>query len=123
MTKTKSLKSQGKRLFEKRKLAKKPLRSLVSVTLKGKSSTSTLLEECSFQAPSSEIINRPPPYCSDLDETKKKVLLNWKQMKITKKREEALLKLDFIKNTAGFNDNMDSMRDFQNLIRGYSSSG
>ncbi|CAL0317484.1 unnamed protein product [Lupinus luteus] len=78
-------------------------------------SKKTLPEECSFKGPSSKSVNHPPPPCSNTCDTKK-VLSNWKQMKLSKKRKEALVNLDLIKNTAGFNDNMDSTRDFQNLI-------
>ncbi|KAF1892797.1 hypothetical protein Lal_00035441 [Lupinus albus] len=79
----KSWKSQGKRFSEKEKLAKKPLRSSISVALKGKSSENTLLGECCFKASSSKTIYHPPPSFSNPDNTKKKVLSNWKQMKIS----------------------------------------
>ncbi|OIW02865.1 hypothetical protein TanjilG_29641 [Lupinus angustifolius] len=97
----------------KEKSAKKPL---VSLALKGKRWKSTLLGECSFKPSSSKIgYHPPPPPCFNPDDTKK-VLSNWKQMRISKQRREAKVKLDLIKNTTGFTDNMDSMRDFEKLI-------
>ncbi|KAJ1389592.1 hypothetical protein SESBI_38210 [Sesbania bispinosa] len=43
------------------------------------------------------------------------VLSNWRQMKTQRRREAARLKLEQIKNTAAFEDNMDAMHDFHKL--------
>jgi hypothetical protein len=51
----------------------------------------------------------------------KMALSNWKEMrkqfKIDEERRIARFQLEQIKNTAGFNDNMDAMRGFHNLAR------
>ncbi|KAE9614811.1 hypothetical protein Lal_00036216 [Lupinus albus] len=49
-------------------------------------------------------------------DAKKNILAKWRQMRIVKQRKDARLNLDSIKNTAGFNDNMEAMRDFEKLI-------
>ncbi|WJX45053.1 hypothetical protein P8452_31964 [Trifolium repens] len=55
------------------------------------------------------------------DQEVKITLSSWKDMRkrrkiIDREREIARLKIEQIKNTAGFNDNMDAMRDFHKLI-------
>lgn len=44
---------------------------------------------------------------------------DWKKVKIQHERQMARLQLEQIKNTVGFNDNMDAMYEFYNLL-GYS---
>jgi hypothetical protein len=44
---------------------------------------------------------------------------DWKKVKIQHERQMARLQLEQIKNTAGFNDNMDAMYEFYKLL-GYS---
>jgi hypothetical protein len=55
------------------------------------------------------------------DQEVKITLSSWKDMRkrrkiIDQEREIARLKIEQIKNTAGFNDNMDAMRDFHKFI-------
>jgi hypothetical protein len=55
------------------------------------------------------------------DQEVKITLSSWKDMRKRRKiidheREIARLKIEQIKNTAGFNDNMDAMRDFHKFI-------
>ncbi|CAL0299198.1 unnamed protein product [Lupinus luteus] len=108
-----SRKSQGKRLSEKEKLDKNPLRTTMSAIFKGKSFKKTQLGECSFKGSSSKSVYHPPSPSSNSDDTKKSFVKLEANEDI--KKREALVKLDLIKNTATFNDNMDSMREFQNL--------
>ncbi|CAL0307419.1 unnamed protein product [Lupinus luteus] len=86
----------------------------ISVTLKGKESTS--LEKFSSKPPFFQTINHSSN-SRVVDDTKKNVLSNWKQIKRMKEREDARNNLDLMKNTAGFNDNMEAMRDFEKLVR------
>jgi len=52
-------------------------------------------------------------------EVKRTLSDNWNEEKIQHERKMARLQLEQIKNTAGFNDNMDAMYEFYNLL-GYS---
>ncbi|OIW16332.1 hypothetical protein TanjilG_19048 [Lupinus angustifolius] len=81
-----------------------------SVDLEGKESTQ--IEKCSSKT---TFLNTIFHY-GFMDDAKKNILSNWKQMMRAKKREKARLNLDLIKNTAGFNDNMEAMRDFEKLV-------
>ena len=60
---------------------------------------------------------QPQAHTPIIDETeKKKGISIWRQRNIQKQREAARQKLDQIRDTAGFEDNMDAMREFEKLI-------